>query len=90
MLRILMPASLLIALLSAYALYAINQDVRRLAADVAAKERMAERLAADIGLLTAERAYLARPERIEALARSLGLAPATVEQLRTGMARPQP
>lgn len=90
MLRVLMPLCLLIAMLSAYGLYAINQDVRRLAADVAAKERLAERLASDIGLLSAERAYLSRPERIEPLARGLGLAPATVEQLRNSAARPQP
>lgn len=70
----------LAALASAFALYAINQDTRRLAAEVSRKERERERLAADIDVLRAERAFLARPSRIEPLARAIGMQPALPQQ----------
>jgi cell division protein FtsL len=66
---------------SAFALYAINFDTRRLEAEVQSKERALERAESDIAVLEAERAFLARPERIESAARALGLAPASARQI---------
>jgi cell division protein FtsL len=57
------------------ALYAITYDTRRLEAKVQAQERALERAERDVNVLRAERAHLARPERLEPLARELGLAP---------------
>ncbi len=58
---------------AAFALYAVKYDTRRIEADVHQAERRLERLEDDIAVLKAERAHLARPERIEKLARDLGL-----------------
>jgi cell division protein FtsL len=60
---------------AAFALYAIKTDTRRLEARVYTQERALERAELDVSVLLAERAHLARPARIEPLARSLGLAP---------------
>src|SRR5262245_41187393 len=60
---------------AAFALYAIKYDTRRLELDVRAQERALEKAEADVTVLRAERAYLARPERLEPLARLIGLAP---------------
>ena len=46
-----------------------------------AQERAIDKARSDIAVLKAERAHLARPERIEPLARALGLGPATEQQL---------
>jgi cell division protein FtsL len=62
---------------AAVGLYAIKYDTRRLESKVQAQERALEKVETDITVLTAERAYLARPERLEPLARALGLAPIT-------------
>jgi hypothetical protein len=56
-------------------LYAVSYDTRRLEAKAQGEEHVRERLLADIAILSAERAHLARPERLEPLARELGLAP---------------
>jgi cell division protein FtsL len=56
-------------------LYAVSYDARRLEAQVQAEEHQRHRLLVDIAVLSAERAHLARPERLEPLARELGLAP---------------
>ena len=69
-------AMLLVTLGSAFALYAINYDTRQLEQRVLMQERAAERALGDIAVLRAERAHLARPDRIEPLARSLGMGPA--------------
>lgn len=70
---------------AACALYALKYDTRKIETLVQQQERMAEALEADIAALKAERAYLGRPERIEALARAQGLAPARESQyLRIG------
>lgn len=66
-------AALMLA--SACVLYIVNLSTRRLEQRVLAEERRLERLESDIAILKAERAYLARPERIEALARGQGLRP---------------
>jgi cell division protein FtsL len=69
------------ALASAFMLYGLNYDTRLTAAHVQSLERRAEKARTDISVLKAERAHLARPERIEPLARAQGLAPATEAQL---------
>jgi cell division protein FtsL len=62
------------------ALYAIKDGTRRIEARVQAQERALERLESDVSVLTAERAHLARPERLEPLARKLGMAPVSGSQ----------
>ena len=64
---------MLATLASAVALYAIKNDTRRLEVRVHAQERALERAENDVAVLTAERAHLARPERLEPLARLIGL-----------------
>jgi cell division protein FtsL len=66
---------LLATLTASVALYTITYDTRRLEAQVQAQERALERAERDVNVLRAERAHLARPERLEPLARELGLAP---------------
>jgi hypothetical protein len=65
---------------AAFALYAIKYDTRRLELRVRAQERALEKTEADVAVLRAERAYLARPERLEPLARLIGLAPIASSQ----------
>jgi cell division protein FtsL len=74
-------AAACMALSSACLLYALNYDTRFVEARVQSSERNADRLRADIAILRAERAHLARPERIEPLARALGLAPTASSQV---------
>ena len=71
---------MLATLASAVALYAIKHDTRRLEMRVLAQERTLERAQNDVTVLTAERAHLARPARLEVLARAIGMAPITAEQ----------
>jgi len=78
-------ALLLASLAAAFALYAVKYDTRRLEARVQSQERALEKAESDVTVLTAERAYLARPERLEPLARLIGLAPiASAQYLRLG------
>ena len=56
---------MLATLASAVALYAVKNDTRRLETRVAAQERALERARSDVAVLTAERAHLSRPERLE-------------------------
>lgn len=70
-----------LAISSAFLLYGLSYDTRQLEARVAAQERLAERARSDISVLKAERAHLARPDRIEPLARAQGLAPLTDRQV---------
>lgn len=60
---------------SAYFLYSESVATRRLEAQVQGAERQRERLDSEIAVLRAERAYLARPSRIEPAARLLGMRP---------------
>jgi|LNFM01.1.fsa_nt_gb cell division protein FtsL len=62
-----------LTLASAYFLYAESSATRRLEAQVHAAEHRREKIEADIAVLRAERAHLARPGRIEPAARALGL-----------------
>jgi cell division protein FtsL len=73
--RMLNGILLLATLTAAVALYTITYDTRRLEVQVQAQERALERAERDVNVLRAERAHLARPERLEPLARELGLAP---------------
>ena len=70
-----------LALSSAFLLYGLSYDTRQLEARVAAEERQADKARSDIAVLKAERAHLARPGRIEPLARAQGLAPLADGQL---------
>ena len=79
--RMLIVSSAFLALASAFLLYGLNYETRRVEANLQALERAADRAKTDISILKAERAHLARPERIESLARSQGLVPAGREQL---------
>jgi cell division protein FtsL len=73
--RLLNLASLCFAIASALFLYALNYDTRQLEVSVQALERDAQSVRNNIAVLKAERSHLARPERIDPLARHLGLAP---------------
>ena len=73
--RLVTVGTVLLAVASAFVLYAMSYETRRLELHVGALARTAEKTSLDIAVLRAERAYLARPDRIEALARKIGLAP---------------
>mgnify|MGYP003382650000 CR=1 FL=1 len=73
--RLLLLSSVFLALSSAVLLYALNNETRALEASVQSQERQVGTLRADIAVLKADRAHLARPERIEPAARALGLGP---------------
>ncbi len=75
--RTLSLAAVLMAMSSAFLLYGLNYDTRMVEARLHTREREADKARADIAVLKAERAHLARPERIEPLARDLGLEPLT-------------
>jgi cell division protein FtsL len=80
MLRASTAIAIAATLACAFALYAINYDTRRLEQRVQARERAVEKAANRIAVLKAERAYLSRPDRIEPLARALGMRPLTERQ----------
>lgn len=82
--RLLNVAAFFFAVASALLLYALNYDTRRLEAELQAKERLADRARSDIAVLKAERGTLARPDRIDDLARRLGLGPPKPEQFAYG------
>ena len=82
--RLLNVTAFFFAIASALLLYGLNYDTRRLEAEVQTKERTAERARNDIAVLKAERGALARPERIDPLARQLGLAPPKAGQFESG------
>jgi cell division protein FtsL len=74
-------SGLALTLASAFLLYGINYDTRLLEERMRAQERAIEGARSDIAILKAERAHLARPDRIAPLARAQGLRPATDRQL---------
>lgn len=82
--RLLNITAFFFAITSALLLYGLNYETRRLEAEVQAKERVAGNARDDIAVLKAERGHLARPDRIDALAGQLGLAPPKAEQFREG------
>lgn len=69
-----------VTIAAAAALYTLKHDTRRIEAEVHAVERAIEKAESDIAGLKAERAWLGRPERIDALARQQGLGPIRPEQ----------
>ena len=83
MLRMFMFLSVGVALLSAFALYAISHQTKLLADANQSAERENTKLGRDIAVLRAERSYLTRPDRIEPLARKLGMQPARGDQFIT-------
>jgi cell division protein FtsL len=82
--RLLNVTAFFFAIASALLLYGLNYETRRLEAEVQLKERTAERARNDIAVLKAERGHLARPERIDQLARQLGLSPPKPDQFEQG------
>lgn len=76
--------SVLAMLASAFALHLINYQSRQLEQQVREKEQFREKLVEEIAILRADRAFLARPARIEAAARSLGMRAADSHQLPHG------
>src|SRR5262245_1300217 len=80
---------LVLALASAFALYVLKYDTRRMEARVQGLERAVDNLEGEIARLGGEHAHLARPERIEPMARALGLTPIVPRQyLRIGASPP--
>ena len=79
--RLIILGALILTIASAFILYSSNYDTRLFEARVAEQERAIDKARSDISVLKAERAHLGRPERIEPLARALGLGPATEQQL---------
>ncbi len=81
--RLLNLAALCFAISSAALLYSLNYETRRIEAEVQAQERTAQKARSDIAVLKAERSHLTRPERIDPLARRLGLVPPTPQHFAT-------
>ncbi len=82
--RMLNFVAIFMALASAFLLYGLNYDTRMIEGRLQTREREAERARTDIAVLRAERAHLARPERIEPIARGLGLEPLGARHLLPG------
>ena len=70
-----------LAISSAFLLYGLSYETKQLEARVAHQQRQADKARSDIAVLKAERAHLARPSRIEPLARAQGLAPGAEGQI---------
>lgn len=87
MARILTLLAVALMVLSAFALYAVNYRTRELEIAAVESEQRRRELAADIAVLRAERAYLARPSRLEPLARQLGMAPLRGDQINSAPAQ---
>lgn len=81
MLKALTTLSVLMMLASAFGLHIINYQTRQLEQQVRGREQAREKLVEEIAILRADRAFLARPGRIEAAARELGMRPADIGQL---------
>lgn len=79
--RLLNIAAFCFAVASAFLLYSLNYETRRLEAHIQSQERAAQQAKSDIAVLKAERGHLSRPERIDPLARSQGLMPPRAGQL---------
>lgn len=79
--RFILPLAVSSTLVSSFVLYSVTHETRVLEAQVQAKERAIERAQGDIAVLKAEKAHLLRPERIEPMARALGFAPPSAQQV---------
>ena len=80
MLRMFLFLAVGAALLSAFALYAVSYQTSQIADANQDMEKQIKRLGRDISILRAERSYLMRPERLEPLARELGMRPTRGDQ----------
>ena len=80
MLRFVTIGMVLLTLASAVGLYVVNYRTRATELSIERAEARLEQLDREIATLRAERAFLARPERIEPLARKLGMRPARGDQ----------
>ena len=69
-----------LTLASAWVLYSESTATLAFEQRLQSSERLRDRLRDDIAVLKAERAYLARPARIEPAARALGMRPALERQ----------
>ena len=78
--RLLNIAALCFTITSALMLYGLNYDTRRIEAHVQEQERAAELAKSDIAVLKAERSHLSRPERIDPIARQMGMNPPRPDQ----------
>lgn len=83
MFRMLMFLAVGTTLLSAFALYAISYRTRQLETANQIKEKQIKQVDRDITVLRAERSFLMRPERLEPLARKLGMRPVRGDQFMT-------
>lgn len=79
--RLLNIVSFIFAVASAFLLYSLNYETRRIEAVVQAQERAADKARSDIAILKAERGHLSRPDRIDPLARAQGLGPPRPDQI---------
>ena len=68
-------------LICAFILYSLNYETRLIESQTRLLERRTNTIRSDIALLKAEKAHLSRPERIEPLARKLGLEPLRAGQI---------
>ena len=83
MLRSLVLLAIAAAVVSAVSLYAIGHKTRQLADRTTEMAREIRDLEREIAVLRAERAFLPRPARIEAMAREIKMRPVTGEQFTT-------
>ena len=81
--RVIGGVAMAVAMVCAYGLYAISVSTRRIENEVHALERERERLTSELQVLKGDRAFHARPERIEPLARLQGLQPLKPGQIIT-------
>lgn len=79
--RVVNFAAFFFALSSAFFLYSLSYETRRMEARVQAQEQEANRARSDIAVLKAEKSHLSRPDRIDSFARAQGLAPPRADQL---------
>lgn len=79
--RVLNFAAFFFALASAFLLYSLSYDTRRVEVQVQEKEQAANRARSDIAVLKAEKSHLSRPDRIDPIARAQGLAPPRPDQM---------
>ena len=79
--RIILPLAVASTLVAAFVLYSIKHDTRVLESKVQTKERAIEKAQGDLAVLRAEKAHLLRPEHIESIARALGFAPPSAQQI---------
>lgn len=78
--RLLNLVAFFFAMTCALFLYGLNYDTRQLEAQIVASEQELAATRDDIAVLKAERSHLSRPQRIDRLARQLGLKPPRPEQ----------